>query len=316
MALEWKTGPGMTWLYASLAAYALGFLVLVGADLAGGLMRIFARRDEGEAGRRGAEPGAAYTKPLRWSGYLLYACAALLSFAAWILRWGYLDHAPLRSMFDVFLTMGAALGLVTLASVHLLKVRYVAWDMFLGVLILFPAAFVPRFDPSREPMMPALQSSLFIPHVLTYMVSYVIMFKAAIAAVALLLARPVVWLIDQFTSETVGLRASPGRVMGKAELDIYRLICFGFPLMTAGLLLGSIWGKLAWTGFWQWDPKEIWGLITWLVYVMYFHWRYMHGRKWPLANAAFAILGLAAILMTLLGVSYLDVFKGVHSYAN
>ncbi len=35
------------------------------------------------------------------------------------------------------------------------------------------------------------------------------------------------------------------------------------------LLIGSIWAKLAWGSFWNWDPRETATLILWLVYMGY-----------------------------------------------
>ena len=49
----------------------------------------------------------------------------------------------------------------------------------------------------------------------------------------------------------------------------------GFRLLTLGLLLGSLWGKLAWGDYWGWDPKELWSLVCWLIYLGYFHFRYI-----------------------------------------
>ena len=75
------------------------------------------------------------------------------------------------------------------------------------------------------------------------------------------------------------------------EQATYRMVCVGFPLLTLGLILGSYWGKLAWGDYWGWDPKELWSLASWLVYVGYFHFRYMFGKKYLRANSAWAILG-------------------------
>ena len=46
--------------------------------------------------------------------------------------------------------------------------------------MLFPAAFV--FSADSEPLMPALRTWLFAPHVAAYMVAYVILAKAGLLA--------------------------------------------------------------------------------------------------------------------------------------
>ena len=61
----------------------------------------------------------------------------------------------------------------------------------------------------------------------------------------------------------------------------------------------------------EWDPKETWSLITWLIYAAILHQRLTMG--WRRRRAAImAIVGFGAVLFTLWGVTYL--LGGVHSY--
>ena len=99
------------------------------------------------------------------------------------------------------------------------------------------------------------------------------------------------------------------------EQATYELVTIGFPLLTLGLVLGSWWGKLAWGDYWGWDPKELWSLASWLVYIGYFHWRYMFGKLHPRINSLWAIAGMAAIIVTLVWVNLSRLFPGLHSYA-
>jgi len=93
------------------------------------------------------------------------------------------------------------------------------------------------------------------------------------------------------------------------------MVYAGFPLLTLGLILGSYWGKLAWGDYWGWDPKELWSLASWMVFLAYFHFRYMFGKKHPNINSLLAILGMVAIIITLLWVNLSRIFSGLHSYA-
>jgi len=89
-------------------------------------------------------------------------------------------------------------------------------------------------------------------------------------------------------------------------------LAVGFPLMTLGIITGSVWAKQAWGTYWQWDPKETWSLITWFIYAAILHQRFTAG--WRRRRAAImAIIGFAAALFTLWGVNY--ILGGVHSYA-
>ena len=58
-----------------------------------------------------------------------------------------------------------------------------------------------------------------------------------------------------------------------------------FPVWTfAVLITGPIWAHQAWSSYWNWDPKEVWAFITWVVYAAYLHARTTAG--WKGRNAA------------------------------
>jgi ABC-type transport system involved in cytochrome c biogenesis permease subunit len=85
-------------------------------------------------------------------------------------------------------------------------------------------------------------------------------------------------------------------------------------LLTVGLFLGSVWGKLAWGDWWGWDPKELWSLAGWLVYSLYFHVRFGWPRLYR-TQQALVLLGMAVIVITLLWVNLSRLFQGLHNYA-
>lgn len=92
----------------------------------------------------------------------------------------------------------------------------------------------------------------------------------------------------------------------------YKLVSVCFPGFTLMLILGAVWANESWGTYWSWDPKETWGLITWLAYAGFLHTRFSHGWKGR-RSAYFAIVGFLFMLFTYLGVSYL--LPGLHSYA-
>jgi cytochrome c-type biogenesis protein CcsB len=86
---------------------------------------------------------------------------------------------------------------------------------------------------------------------------------------------------------------------------------FGFPFLGMGIITGAVWANEAWGRYWYWDPKETWSLITWLIYFVYIHLRFIRG--WRGAKLSwFSILGFFAMLFTFFGVSY--ILPGLHSY--
>jgi cytochrome c-type biogenesis protein CcsB len=92
----------------------------------------------------------------------------------------------------------------------------------------------------------------------------------------------------------------------------YKSIAVGFPLFTlGGLLMGAIWANSAWGKYWTWDPKETWSLITWFVYALYLHARFVGGWRGKRV-AILSIVGFIAVIFTYLGVNL--VLSGLHSY--
>ena len=92
----------------------------------------------------------------------------------------------------------------------------------------------------------------------------------------------------------------------------YKTICIAFPLLTLMIAAGAYWANKAWGSYWNWDPKETWAAITWLVYAGYLHMRITRGWRGRRA-AYFAILGFAVVMFTFFGVTYL--LPGLHAYA-
>jgi len=232
----------------------------------------------------------------RKTGQVIYLMGFIVAVAAFAYRWYDVQHVPFQNMFEVFLSMGMFAYPLSIFCRRLLGVGGEAADMLIGVILLFPVGFIFHAEPQMLP--PALQSWLFIPHVAVYLISYVIMAKAAVQAF--------------YHLKTKQGSADDGLMYREA---VYKTICFGFPLLTLGLILGSWWGKLAWGDYWGWDPKELWSLASWLVYAGYFHFRYMFGKKYARINSSLAILGMAAIVITLLWVNLSRIFPGLHNYA-
>ena len=252
-------------IYIAIAAYLLGFVTML-------------------AGRRK-------------TGHTLFAAGFLLAIVAFVYRWYDVRHVPLQNLFEVFLFLGVTCYPISWFCRRVLRIGGQAADLLIGAIVLFPAGFVFHAEPMQLP--PALQSWLFAPHVMVYMLSYIFMAKAACQA----------------GEQLVTPVAAAGGTSLPPEQATYELIAIGFPLLTLGLILGSWWGQLAWGNYWGWDPKELWSLASWLIYLGYFHWRYMFGKKHPALNSLWAIAGMVAIIITLLWVNLSQLFPGLHSYA-
>ncbi|MBP7276011.1 MAG: cytochrome c biogenesis protein CcsA [Kiritimatiellae bacterium] len=263
-------------------------------------------------------------------GWAIYAAlAAYIAAAAWVrrensVRWGRwlgglagavlllvlvertlrMNRAPLQDMFEVFLCMAACVAPFSRLC-RAFSAREPgsapsgdtgeALDYVLGAALLIPVGFI--FPETPRLLPPALRSPLFIPHVTVYLVSYLLLTRAAWRAF------PVAW---------GGMNETSARAR---ERETHRLLCAGYPLLTLGLVLGAWWGKLAWGDFWNWDPKELWALATWLIYTAWLHDRAADGGRSPRRMAAWAIAGWICIVLTMTWVNLARIFSGLHSYA-
>lgn len=91
----------------------------------------------------------------------------------------------------------------------------------------------------------------------------------------------------------------------------YFCIVYGFPFMTLGIITGAIWAQYAIGSYWNNDPKEVWSLITWILYAALLHLRLITGWKGKKV-AMFSILAFIILIFSFIGVTYL--FKGYHSF--
>ncbi|WP_028321256.1 c-type cytochrome biogenesis protein CcsB [Desulfatiglans anilini] len=105
------------------------------------------------------------------------------------------------------------------------------------------------------------------------------------------------------------------RLPSLATLDAiaHHALIYGFSFMTVGMITGSIYAQVALGSYWQWDPKEVWSLITWLLYAVLLHQRLTVGWRGRRA-AIMAMVCFAMLIFTFAGASFW--LGGYHSFEN
>ena len=190
-------------------------------------------------------------------------------------------------------------------------------------------------------LVPALQSNWLVMHVTIMILSYSALICGCLLSIAfLIITRNDDEALAQTNSNVFGeVNSSANNVILNSNLDnsiginnlkatnfesigvtsiaknldnlSYRILGIGFPLLTIGILSGSVWANEAWGSYWSWDPKETWALLTWLVFAIYLHTRLTkgwEGRK----PAIIASFGFIIVWICFIGVNLLG--KGLHSY--
>jgi ABC-type transport system involved in cytochrome c biogenesis permease subunit len=93
---------------------------------------------------------------------------------------------------------------------------------------------------------------------------------------------------------------------------IYRAMQVGVLLITAGTMLGGFWADVSWGRFWGWDPKEVWALITLLVYLVPLHGRFA-GWINTFGLVAASVGCFLSVVFAWYGVNFV-LGVGLHSY--
>jgi cytochrome c-type biogenesis protein CcsB len=240
---------------------------------------------------------------------LLTAVAAAVHLVALVARGMSADpnRVPWGNMYEFTLA-----GTFVVAALYLVMSRRYALD-WLGpvvvtfVLALLMVAVVWLYDPTG-PLPEALDSYWLVIHVVSAITATGAFTLGGMTSVAYLLKRR-----RGADAPQTGLWA---RVPSLEKLDLisYRIHAFAFPIWTfAVLITGPIWAHQAWSSYWNWDPKEVWAFITWVVYAAYLHARTTAG--WRGRNAAIlALVGTLTLWFNFIGINYFS-SSSQHSYA-
>jgi cytochrome c-type biogenesis protein CcsB len=117
------------------------------------------------------------------------------------------------------------------------------------------------------------------------------------AVFALAFAVSLIYLLQEYSLKRKKKNALLKRLPSLEALDRlnYRLLIWGFPLMTLGILTGSLWAGAYWGDYWTWDPRQISSGIAWLVYAALLHGRVTAGLRGKKA-AILTMFGFTVVL--------------------
>ena len=260
-------------------------------------------------------------KALFFAAFALYGVAVILEFAgtafkkdkflkaAWIV---FLAAFAVHSAFIV--TRGIAAKRLPLSNQFEFANAF-AWGVALMLIVMrprlksdwlsvaaMPATVLVMTYAALQPMeihdlMPALRSAWFGVHIGSAVISYSsFVIAGCIALRYLLMAR----------------KENPDeRALEQMDYISYRMVAFGFLFLTVVILSGAIWAEQAWSSFWTWDPKEVWALITWIIYAVYLHLRLRMKRKGKVM-AWYLVIAVPVVFFTFAGVNTL--MHGLHTY--
>ena len=190
---------------------------------------------------------------------------------------------------------GYALLFLALAAILIERrktFRAVTWS-WLGVLVVLMVVLYIRM--LTHTLLPVLRSPFFSIHISTIVTAY-----------ALLLGILVVGVIALIKPKDL---ARMERLKSLSTAMLYPAVA----LLAAGIFIGAIWANVSWDNYWSWDPKEVWALITLLIYAAPLHEKLWKSFQKPLFFHIYGILAFMSVLFTYFGVNLL--LGGVHAYS-
>ncbi len=103
------------------------------------------------------------------------------------------------------------------------------------------------------------------------------------------------------------------RTLKDLDTATMTILQLAFWTLGVGTLLGAWWADHSWGRWWAFDPKETWALVTWIVYLIVIHVRFMNLKDRGLTTAWLSVAGFIVMLWTYFGVNLL--LPGLHAYA-
>lgn len=235
----------------------------------------------------------------RWINVLFYiqlTLSLVLLSVALALRWYISGHVPLSNGYETMMFVAWAISLIAFLFGRKSDMIPAAGLLLSGFMLL--VSTLGSQNPQITNLMPVLMSPWLSSHVSLIMISYAMfgfMMLNGLAAVLL-----------HFISKNSLVYEQKLHTI--SQILLYPAVgCLGM-----GIFLGAIWANVSWGRYWGWDPKEVWALITMMIYSIGFHTKTIRFLQKPLNFHIFCILAISVVLMTYFGVNVF--FSGMHSY--
>ena len=218
------------------------------------------------------------------------AALSLFLLAIIILRWIAGGHAPMAGGFDTMNLMALVIGLIGVFFSRRYPIAPPIAMLCMGFCLL--VAMMSGSNPPITNLMPVLSSPLLTLHVAVIMISYALFFFVMLGGVVGLVSRR-----HEEEQRRINM------------IMLYPAVA----LLAVGIIVGAIWANVSWGNYWSWDPKEVWALITLIVYTIFV--RASNNEDNRMGNKAFhiyCIIAFLSVVVTYFGVNL--ILGGMHSY--
>lgn len=229
----------------------------------------------------------------------LLLCSIFIYLSMTIVLRGYVsNHLPLSNGFETMQFMAWCTVLLTFFLQRKFTLS-VPFGFLLCGLTLLVSMFGEQ-NPRITQLIPVLQSPLLSIHVVAIMTAY--------SLLAFIMLNGITAVVLHYSTENC--ETAIDFLQRISRLILYPAVF----LLTIGIFIGAVWANVSWGRYWAWDPKEVWALITMLVYALALHPASLKWFRYPMFFHVFGIVAFLTVLITYFGVNFL--LGGMHSYAN
>ena len=241
--------------------------------------------------------GRKLYKPVRTVAVVWMSLLCVFLALVFILRWIAGGHVPMAGSFDSMNLLALNICIITLIMMQKYEMALPAGLLMTGIVLL--VQMMGGSNPPITHLMPVLSSPLLSLHVTVIMIAYALLFFIMLNGISAVIVRVTQPTNTQFLE----------RLRNISLIMLYPAVA----LLAAGIFIGAVWANISWGNYWSWDPKEVWALITLLVYIAPLHSTLWKSFQKPLFFHLYCILAFLSVLITYFGVNML--LGGMHSYA-
>jgi cytochrome c-type biogenesis protein CcsB len=265
----------------------------------------------------------------RVAGLALFGLAFACHTASLAIRWKVAERWPNSNMFEAVHTAAwfgvlAALGLEVWVRKTPMRNLFALGSAVCAMAALMAGRYTDAITPEINNFMPILDDIWLYIHTNMIIWSYALIGMAGITGLVYLRYRlgggnrevtksgGAGTLLLAGTRGGMFLREDPatfGQVLDGATMILMEL---SFVMLWAGIVMGAIWADHSWGRPWGWDPKEVFALNTFLVFLLLVHVRYKVRDK-GLWTAILAVVGCGVMLFNWIVINFY--ISGLHSYA-
>lgn len=246
-------------------------------------------------------PDKALLRAVPVVGGTLLGLSLLALTACIALRWIVGGRVPMANGYETMLLMAWFVMVLALVAARRFRIALPFGFLMSGFFLL--VSHINQMDPQITHIMPVLSSPLLSVHVSVIMMSFALLsltFICGLTAIILRLVRG---------RNAVELDGQLDSLALLSRLLLYPALA----LLGVGIFVGAIWANVSWGAYWSWDAKEVWGLITLMVYAVAAHAASVPFLRRSMGYHIFMTLAFLTLVMTYFGVNYF--LGGMHSYA-